>query len=80
MIKITKKWHKDCGGIVRYQKPMFDAHFKKAGFCIKCESFPLMTEDIIFEIDNQKVERFYDNKENPGWRIINRNQIKEKLV
>ena len=77
MIKITKKWHKDCGGIVKYQKPMYDTHFEEAGFCTKCEAFPLFVEEIIFEIDEQKVERFYDNKE---WRIVDKNQIKEKLV
>ena len=77
MIKIAKKWHKNCGGVVKYQKPMSDAHFGQAGFCIKCESFPLTQEEIIFEIDDQKVERFFDNKE---WRIVNKNQIKEKLV
>ena len=56
---------------------MFDAHFEEAGFCLKCEAFPLFVEEIIFEIDDQKVERFYDNKE---WKIVNKNQIKEKLV
>ena len=56
---------------------MFDAHFEEAGFCLKCESFPLLEEEIIFEIDDQKVERFYDNEE---WRIVQKNQIKEKLV
>ena len=56
---------------------MFDAHFEEAGVCIKYESFPLLEEEIIFEIDDRKVERFYDNKE---WKIVNKNQIKEKLV
>lgn len=76
---MTKKWHKNCGGIVKYQKPMFDTSFEQAGFCIKCESFPLTQEEIIFEVDDQKVERFYDNKETPSWRIVNKNQLKETI-
>jgi len=74
-----KKWHVNCGGIVKYQKPMFNAHFGQAGFCTKCETFPLLQEEIMFEIDDQNIELFDDNK-NSGWKIINKNQLEEKLM
>ena len=50
-----KMWHKNCGGKVKYQKPLYDTNFEQAGFCLTCEQFPIAEEDIIFE---QEIEKF----------------------
>jgi len=74
------KWHKDCGGKVVYQKPIEKGvGFEQAGLCLKCNAFPIVEEDIIFEIDKDKVEKFYGNKKTPLWSIVNKKDISEKL-
>jgi len=77
---MVNKWHKGCGGVVMYQKPLEKGvSFEEAGFCKKCEEFPISQEDIIFEIDEGKVERFYDNKEIKSWKIVLKEDIPEVL-
>ena len=71
-------WHKNCGGKVKYQKPLQDdAGFEQAGFCLKCEAFPIVQENIIFKVGGLVYERFYDKSQN--WKIISKNHIKETL-
>lgn len=74
------KWHKDCGGKVVYQKPIEKGvGFEQAGECQKCLEYPLLEEEIIFEIDKDHVERFYGEKATQGWKIVNKGILKEKL-
>jgi len=79
VIDLSKhKWHKECGGKVVYQKPIEKGvWFEQAGLCLKCEAFPLVEEEIIFEIDQNKVERFYEDCQE--WRILSKKTISEKL-
>lgn len=78
MILSELKWHKNCGGKVVYQKPIEKGvGFKQAGMCLKCDAFPILQEDIIFEIDKKRVERFYD--ESKKWRIVQKEAISENL-
>ena len=76
MIKIEKKWHKNCGGKIVYQKPLQeDLGFGKAGYCLKCEQFPIFQEDILF-----KVEKGYERlMENDRWEILTIEDLKEDL-
>ena len=81
---MSLKWHKDCGGIVRYKEGKKGCGFEKAGECQKCGCFPLNEENIIFEIDKEKVERFYEPCESCGrgsskWLIVSKKSIKEIL-
>jgi len=46
---LKRKIHKDCGGTVVYREPYAPTHFSYAGYCLKCEAFPIPQEDIIFE-------------------------------
>jgi hypothetical protein len=50
-VKKMKSWkfHRNCGGIVVYREPDAPTHFAYAGYCLKCEAFPISDEDIIFE-------------------------------
>jgi hypothetical protein len=41
------KIHRDCGGIVVYREPDSPTWFAYAGYCLKCEAFPIYEEDII---------------------------------
>ena len=45
------KRHKGCGGEVVWREPskeaMPQAWFKRAGFCLKCGTFPINIEDIV---------------------------------
>ena len=59
--KLKRKTHKDCGGTVVYREPHAPTHFAYAGYCLKCEAFPISEEDIIFE-DGVKSE-FHETKE-----------------
>ena len=73
-----KKWHKDCGGKVMYQKPLEKGvGFEQARFCLKCDVFPLIQEEIIFEIGHDKFERFDDNIQE--WRIVSKKTLSENL-
>jgi hypothetical protein len=74
---LGNKWHKKCGGKVVYQKPLKNGEFEQAGFCLKCNAFPLIQEEIIFEIDQDKVEKFH--KRSQEWHIISRKSISENL-
>lgn len=72
------KWHKICGRKVVYREPSYKgAGFGQAGFCIKCGSFPIVEEDIIFEIDDNTVERFYE--EIKLWCVMKKEKIPEDL-
>jgi len=72
------KWHKNCGGKVVYQKPIErGVGYEQAGLCLKCDGFPILQEDIIFEIDDNRVERLYE--ESKEWRIIQKEAISENL-
>ena len=72
------KWHKNCGGKVVYQKPIEKGvGFEQAGLCLKCDEFPILQEDIIFEIDDNRVERLYE--ESKEWRIVQKEDIPENL-
>ena len=51
--------------------------FEQAGLCLKCDAFPIPQEDIIFEIDDNRVERFYE--EIKLWCIIVKEAISENL-
>lgn len=73
------KWHKGCGGKVVYREALPGNHFEFAGFCLKCEAYPLYEEDIIFEKSHNRVERFYSNKETQGWIIVSKREIPEVL-
>ena len=53
--------------------------FEQAGLCLKCDAFPIVEENIIFEIDNNRVEKLYGNKETPFWSIVFKKDISEKL-
>ena len=72
------KWHKNCGGKIVYQKPIEKGvGFEQAGLCLKCDAFPILQEDIIFEIDDNRVERFYE--EIKLWCVIVKEAISENL-
>lgn len=66
------KWHKGCGGKVIHQKPMYPASFKKAGYCLSCEKFPLTEEEIIY-----KVKDGFEILFGKAWIILSEEQIKE---
>ena len=71
-------WHKNCGGKVKYQKPLKEGvGFDEAGFCLKCEAFPISQEDIIFHVGGMVYEKFFDKFQN--WKIVSKNQISETL-
>lgn len=72
-----KKWHKYCGGKVVYQEPPFKTYFEFGGYCLKCEEFPILEEDIIFKIDDNKYEKFIDNT--IGWKIYKKKELEEIL-
>ena len=55
------KIHRDCGGTVVYREPYAPTHFAYAGYCLKCQAFPIPEEDIIFQ-DDVKSE-FHEIKE-----------------
>lgn len=77
---MVNKWHKGCGGVVMYQKPLEKGvGFREAGFCKKCEAFPILEEEIIFEASPNGVERFYDNKEIKSWKMVLKTDIPEML-
>lgn len=71
------KWHKVCGGKVVYREGTSQDHFEFAGMCLKCNEYPIIEEDIIFEIDKDNVERFYN--EFDKWNIVSKQEICEKL-
>lgn len=75
---MVRKWHKNCGGKVMYQKPMEKGvGFKEAGKCLKCNFFPILEEDIIFEVDEKKVEIM--NEREKKWNIAFKHHLKEVL-
>ena len=51
--------------------------FEQAGLCLKCDAFPILQEDIIFEIDDNRVERFYEKSKE--WQIVSKEVISENL-
>lgn len=72
------KWHKKCGGKVVYREPEKEgAGFEQAGMCLKCDSFPIYEENIIFKISEEKVERFYEDTK--LWWIVKKEEIPENL-
>ena len=73
------KWHKNCGGVVMYQKPLEKGvSFEEAGFCKKCKEFPIVEENIIFDVGAPEgVERFYENDQK--WKIVLKEDIPEVL-
>jgi hypothetical protein len=74
--KITDKWHKNCGGKVVYQKPLFEnTTFDKAGFCLRCKQFPIDQEDIIFKVEGGYERLMYNGK----WDILTLENIQEEL-
>lgn len=44
-----RKVHRNCGGTVVYREPYAPTHYAYAGYCLKCEAFPIPDEDIIFK-------------------------------
>ena len=71
------KWHKDCGGKIVNQMPLQEGvGFKKAGYCLKCDDFPIVEEDIIFEVGDGKYERLM--KDN-SWKVMTIDELPEKL-
>ncbi len=77
---MDKKWHKNCGGKVVYQKPIEEGvGFKQVGFCKKCEDFPIVEEDIIFHVNGMLYERFYETPYESSWRITTKSRLKEVL-
>lgn len=71
-------WHKNCGGEVKYQKPLEDnAGFDQGGLCLKCEAFPIIQQNIIFHVGGMAYEKFFDKHQN--WKIVSKNQISETL-
>ena len=78
------KWHKNCGGTVLYKEGPKGCRFERAGECQTCGAFPLNQEEILFEIDKDQVERFFEPCETCGlgesqWNIVSKNDIKEVL-
>ena len=71
------KWHKNCGGTVVYREGLPEDNFGHAGFCLKCDAFPLLQEEIIFQLENGKYERL--NDKDKKWEILDRNQLKENI-
>lgn len=67
---MTKKWHKNCGGRVEYQKPLEPTYFNQAGYCMRCGEFPIVEENIIF-----KVPDGYEILIGEKWEIISKEQI-----
>ena len=54
---MDRKWHKDCGGIVRWKLATDPtAHYERAGKCQKCGAFPIREEDIMFELEDGLIE------------------------
>lgn len=51
--------------------------FEQAGLCLKCDAFPILQEDIIFEIDDNRIERFYE--EIKLWCVVEKEAISENL-
>lgn len=76
---MRRKWHKNCGGQVVYQKPKEKTSFKQAGFCKKCDAFPIVQEDIIFHLGGMAYERYEDKSKFPSWRITTKGRLKEVL-
>lgn len=74
-----RKWHKNCGGSVLYKEGKRGCGFEQAGECQNCSAFPLNECEIIFEINEREVERFYDKKEISAWRIVDKKNLKERL-
>lgn len=75
---MVNKWHRNCGGVVMYQKPMEkDVGFEQAGKCVKCRAFPITEENIIFEIDEKKVEIMSEKERR--WITVFKHHLKEKL-
>jgi hypothetical protein len=44
-----QKIHKNCGGKVVYREPDSPTYYSYAGYCLRCEQFPISEEDIVFE-------------------------------
>ena len=74
---MEEKWHKNCGGRVVYREPdQIKAGFGEAGFCLKCDAFPIVQEDIIFKLElSGKYERLTNNE----WKIFRREDLPETL-
>jgi len=74
----ANKWHKNCGGKVVYQKPIEEGvGFEQAGLCLKCDAFPITEENIIFELNEKEVERFYEDTK--LWWRIKKEELSENL-
>jgi len=43
------KVHRNCGGTVIYREPYAPTYYSYAGYCLKCEAFPIPEENIIFK-------------------------------
>ena len=73
---MVEKWHKNCGGKVVYREPsQIGVGFEKAGFCFKCDAYPLSEEEIIFKLEDGKFERFTKDK----WEIKEYKELPETL-
>ena len=73
---MEEKWHKKCGGKVVYREPSEKgAGFKQAGYCLKCDEFPILQEDIIFKLEDGKFERLTKDK----WEVLEYKDLPETL-
>ena len=73
-----RKFHRSCGGVVVYRESHNpDFHFSYAGFCLKCEGYPIVQKNIIFQLENGKFERL--NKEKKEWEILIFEELPENL-
>lgn len=74
---MKEKWHKHCGGKVVYREPStIGVGFGQAGFCLKCDAYPIVEEDIIFKLKDDLFERLNDKK---IWKVLKYKDLSEVL-
>ena len=79
---MDEKWHRSCGGKVVYREPSEKGvGFEQAGYCLKCDAYPIKEENIIFKLENGMFERLNEDKymNEDKWEILEYNDLPEKL-
>ncbi len=68
------KLHKGCGGEVVFREPEneLQAHYSRAGWCLRCDCFPIDIEDI--ELDQNLIRKskrkIYTERRLRGFRVL----------
>jgi len=57
--RVVKKTHRGCGGEIVYREAI-NQHYDQAGYCLKCEMFPIAEEDIDFKHENVQTNLLSD--------------------